>query len=39
MLPESRRRSVMSINYTDENGNIITDGYGYIDPYTGSYIN
>ena len=26
-------------NYTDENGNIITDGYGYIDPYTGSYIN
>ena len=22
-------------NYTDENGNIITDGYGYIDPYTG----
>ena len=25
-------------NYTDENGNIITDGYGYIDPYTGSYI-
>ena len=27
------------IKYTDENGNIITDGYGYIDPYTGSYIN
>ena len=26
-------------NYTDENGNVITDGYGYIDPYTGSYIN
>lgn len=26
-------------NYTDENGNIIMDGYGYIDPYTGSYIN
>ena len=26
-------------NYTDGNGNIITDGYGYIDPYTGSYIN
>ena len=26
-------------NYTDENGNIITDGYGYIDPYTGSDIN
>ena len=29
----------MSHIYTDENGNIITDGYGYIDPYTGSYIN
>lgn len=26
-------------NYTDEYGNIIMDGYGYIDPYTGSYIN
>lgn len=26
-------------NYTDENGGIITDGYGYIDPYTGAYIN
>lgn len=26
-------------NYTDEYGNVITDGYGYIDPYTGSYIN
>lgn len=25
-------------NYVDESGNIITDGYGYIDPYTGSYI-
>ena len=25
-------------NYTDESGNIITDGYGYIDPYTGAYI-
>lgn len=25
-------------NYTDENGEIITDGYGYIDPYTGGYI-
>ena len=25
-------------NYTDENGEIITDGYGYIDPYTGAYI-
>lgn len=25
-------------NYTDENGGIITDGYGYIDPYTGAYI-
>ena len=29
----------VAYNYTDENGNIITDGYGYIDPYTGSYIN
>lgn len=27
-----------SYNYTDEYGGIITDGYGYIDPYTGSYI-
>ncbi|MDO5424121.1 MAG: cell division protein FtsQ/DivIB [Eubacteriales bacterium] len=26
-------------NYTDENGGIIMDGYGYIDPYTGAYIN
>ena len=25
-------------NYTDDNGEIITDGYGYIDPYTGAYI-
>ena len=25
-------------NYLDESGNIITDGYGYIDPYTGAYI-
>ncbi len=25
-------------NYVDENGGIITDGYGYIDPYTGGYI-
>ena len=25
-------------NYLDANGNIITDGYGYIDPYTGGYI-
>lgn len=30
--------SVDSYNYLDENGNIITDGYGYIDPYTGAYI-
>ena len=25
-------------NYVDSNGDIITDGYGYIDPYTGAYI-
>lgn len=31
--------NVDQYNYTDENGNIITDGYGYIDPYTGAYIN
>lgn len=30
--------SVDSYNYLDEYGNIITDGYGYIDPYTGAYI-
>lgn len=29
---------VEQYNYTDENGGIITDGYGYIDPYTGAYI-
>lgn len=26
-------------NYTNEDGSIIMDGYGYIDPYTGAYIN
>lgn len=26
-------------NYTNEDGSIITDGYGYIDPYTGAYVN
>ena len=31
--------NVDQYNYVDENGNIITDGYGYIDPYTGGYIN
>lgn len=30
--------NVDQYNYTDENGGIITDGYGYIDPYTGAYI-
>ncbi len=30
--------NVDGYNYTDENGGIITDGYGYIDPYTGAYI-
>ena len=30
--------NVEQYNYTDENGNIIEDGYGYIDPYTGKYI-
>ena len=30
--------NVDGYQYTDESGNIITDGYGYIDPYTGSYI-
>lgn len=30
--------NVEQYNYTDENGEIITDGYGYIDPYTGAYI-
>lgn len=25
-------------NWVDDNGEIITDGYGYIDPYTGAYI-
>lgn len=30
--------NVEQYNYTDENGGIITDGYGYIDPYTGAYI-
>lgn len=30
--------NVEQYNYTDENGGIITDGYGYIDPYTGGYI-
>jgi cell division protein FtsQ len=29
--------SVDEYQYTDENGDIITDGYGYIDPYTGAY--
>lgn len=29
---------VDSYNYVDSNGDIITDGYGYIDPYTGAYI-
>ena len=28
-----------SYNYVDDNGEIIMDGYGYIDPYTGAYIN
>lgn len=28
-----------SYNFVDENGEVITDGYGYIDPYTGAYIN
>jgi len=30
--------NISQYNYLDENGNIITDGYGYIDPYTGGYI-
>lgn len=30
--------NVGGYQYTDENGGIITDGYGYIDPYTGAYI-
>lgn len=30
--------NVDEYQYTDENGGIITDGYGYIDPYTGAYI-
>ena len=30
--------NVDSYNYVDSNGEIITDGYGYIDPYTGAYI-
>ncbi|MFQ9153465.1 MAG: hypothetical protein ACLR6B_20745 [Blautia sp.] len=30
--------NVDSYNYVDSNGDIITDGYGYIDPYTGAYI-
>lgn len=30
--------NVEEYQYTDENGEIITDGYGYIDPYTGAYI-
>ena len=30
--------NVDGYQYTDENGGIITDGYGYIDPYTGAYI-
>ncbi|MEY8426424.1 FtsQ-type POTRA domain-containing protein [Lachnospiraceae bacterium 46-15] len=30
--------NVDSYQYTDENGKVITDGYGYIDPYTGAYI-
>lgn len=30
--------NVEQYNYTDENGGVITDGYGYIDPYTGAYI-
>lgn len=30
--------NVEQYTYTDENGNIIDDGYGYIDPYTGAYI-
>lgn len=30
--------NVDNYNYLDANGEIITDGYGYIDPYTGAYI-
>ena len=30
--------NVDSYNYVDSNGDIITDGYGYIDTYTGAYI-
>lgn len=30
--------NVEQYNYLDANGEIITDGYGYIDPYTGGYI-
>lgn len=28
----------MSMPYLGEDGNVITDGYGHIDPYTGAYI-
>ncbi len=30
--------NVDGYQYTDEDGKVITDGYGYIDPYTGAYI-
>ena len=30
--------NIEQYNYADENGEIVTDGYGYIDPYTGGYI-
>lgn len=31
--------SDMTKQYLGADGNVVTDGYGYIDPYTGAYIN